>query len=148
MFFGGGDGNYAYHGGAYSSNSINNVMTLEEDGTITLPSDTTTRIYSQSGDFPSTWLSPTPGTPSNYWFRATVVSEIYVSGGKIGTFGSWVQMNPSGIQYGAGCSYNSSNGAGEADLTFDLEIALSAGGPAIATARFWCTAISVAASPP
>lgn len=120
-------GNYAVHGTATQGLQIQTWARFNSDGTITTP--TTGGFKTYFSTFPSSWLNSAPGDPTIYWFRVVVTAENYVSGAKFGTYSAWVQMPLSGfIQWGNICSYNHSNGAGEAETEWTLEIAIGAGG--------------------
>ena len=90
-----------------------------------------------------------PFNPTDYWFLATITYQSYVAGFRSGPFGIWTQMPASGnITYENHCIYDNSNGAGEAETTFTLQVALYAGGPPVDGCTIWLTSTSVQANPP
>ena len=120
-------GSYAVHGSRTDGATMQTWIKFNSDGTITAPTSFGSVTYFDT--FPSSWLNSAPGDPTIYWFRVIVTSENYVSGSKTGTYSAWIQMPASGyLKWGNICSYNHSNGAGEAETTWTLEIAIGAGG--------------------
>jgi len=137
---------YNLRGVGYQRVDISSPISFNSNGTITTPTSVWVRRWASS--MPPFWRNRA-FNPTDYWFLATITSQNYVAGFRSGPFGVWTQMPASGnITYENHCRYDNRNGAGEAETTFTLQVALSAGGPPVDGCTIWLSSTSVQANPP